>query len=282
MRAIGVFLLFTMMAAWVLGQTPEPTSFELYSLPFADVDSTAQSVRSLVGEGGSVVEDKPNRRLLVVTTVEKHKQLAAIIGKLNVPPKNVRIQVEFRGASREQAQGFGVGGEGEVVRSEGLTRTSIKIQPRIQNQTVSISSRVSQSLLVASGREGLIHIGERVPYIEWIEDWGLRSGYFQQKINWQRVGSGMVVEPLVMGDGPMIRVRLTPELSGLVDGHPYRVRFARVSTEVMVANGQAFQIGSLDKDSEFYSRFLVGADNAGIQQTLQIFLTPQIMDSAAP
>jgi hypothetical protein len=76
----------------------------------------------------------------------------------------------------------------------------------------------------------------------------------------------------------MIRIRITPELSGLVNGHSLRTRFSRVATEVVVQNGQTFQIGGLDRDTDFYSRFLVGVSRSGSQQSLDILLTPRIMD----
>ena len=109
-------------------------------------------------------------------------------------------------------------------------------------------------------------------------DCGYRWGEVSQRIQWQKVGAGMVVSPLVIGGGPAIRVRLIPELSGLVEGRPYHVRFARAATEVVVNSGQRFQLGSLEGAGEFYSRFLVGADRSGNQQTLDIYLTPLILD----
>ncbi|OGV43801.1 MAG: hypothetical protein A2X46_08925 [Lentisphaerae bacterium GWF2_57_35] len=260
-----------------LAQSVEPTRFEIYPVPFADLNAAEESVRALVGKDDSVVVDARNRRLLVVTTAERHARVAEWMNKLNVVPCNVRIDVEFRGASHERSQGVSVNAAVEVDRQESLSGTTFKVKPRIRNETVSLSSRVSQSLLVASGREGRIEVGERVPYLEWIEDWGLRHGLLQQRLNWQRVGASLVVEPLVVGEGPTVRVRLTPELSGLVDGNPYRLRFARVSTEVVVTDGMTFQIGGMDKDREFFSRFLVGADNNGVQQTMDIYLTPHIV-----
>ena len=78
----------------------------------------------------------------------------------------------------------------------------------------------------------------------------------------------------------MIRIRLTPELSGLVDGNVLHTRFSGVATEVVVQHGQTFQIGGLDKDNDFYSRFLVGFDRSGGQQKLNITLTPHIVGPA--
>jgi type II secretory pathway component GspD/PulD (secretin) len=139
---------------------------------------------------------------------------------------------------------------------------------------------VAQTLLVASGRQASLRVGESVPYVDWFVDYGTRYGYLQQSINWKDVGASLIVEPVVIGEGPMIRIRLTPELSGLVDGNVYRTSFSRVATEIVVQDGQTFQIGGLDKDEDFYSRFLIGFDRSGSRQALNITLTPRIVDSS--
>lgn len=254
--------------------------FEVYSLGFADAQSAVELLKALVGPTGSVTLDETNGRLLVVATDEGHAQVANMMRKLDVPPKNVRIDVRFLGSSSRRNVGAGIGASGEIVRDEGITHTTIKMKPRIENTSITASSDVAQMLLVASGRQGVLRIGENVPYLDWFVDYGMRYGYLQQGIRWKDVGASLIVEPLVIGDGPMIRIRLTPELSGLVDGNVYHTRFSRVATEVMVQDGQTFQIGGMDKDNDFYSRFLIGFDRSGAQEALKITLTPHIVDPA--
>ncbi len=82
----------------------------------------------------------------------------------------------------------------------------------------------------------------------------------------------------MLDDGSHIRVKLTPALSGYVDHTLLRSQFARVATEVTVADGQSFSIGGLTKDESFYSKFLVGFDRSGRTQTLDITLTPRVME----
>jgi type II secretory pathway component GspD/PulD (secretin) len=254
--------------------------FEVYDLGFADAQSAVEMVKAIVGPTGSVSLDAANRRLLVVATDEEHVQVKSMMRKLNVPPKNVRIEVRFIESSRQRNVGAGIGDSGEIVRDEGITSTKIRVRPRIENTTVTASSDVTQILLVASGRQGVLRVGESIPYSDWFVDYGLQWGILQQRIVWKDVGASLVVEPVVVGDGPMIRIRLTPELSGLVDGSVYQTRFSRVATEVVVQDGQAFQIGGLDKDNDFYSRFLTGFDRSGSQQALNITLTPRIVSPA--
>ena len=275
------FLAFlVVLAAAACQAQQEQSHFEVYPLGLSDAQSSAEAIRSVVGPGGSVVVDETNHRLLVIATKEKHAEVAGMMRKLDVPPRNVRIEVRFAESSSQQNVGAGIDAAGEIVREEGITSTKIKVKPRIENTTIAASSDVAQTLLVASGRQGVLRVGESVPYLGWFEDYGFRHGYMQQAISWKDVGASLIVEPMVVGDGPMIRIRLTPELSGLVDGSIYHTRFSRVATEVVVQDGQTFQIAGMDKDNEFYSRFLMGFDRSGGQQALNITLTPRIVGPA--
>lgn len=279
MKPWCVSILFA-LTVLVSSAQQDHSRFEVYSLGFADAQSAVEMVKALVGPTGSVSLDAANRRLLVVATDEGHAQVADMMRKLDVPPKNVRIEVRFIGSSSQQNVGAGIGASGEISRDEGITSTKIKVKPRIENTSITAASDVAQMLLVASGRQGVLRVGESVPYLDWFVDYGMRYGYLQQGIRWQDVGASLIVEPLVIGDGPMVRIRLTPELSGLVDGNVYHTRFSRVATEVMVQDGQTFQIGGMDKDNDFYSRFLIGFDRSGGQQALNITLTPRIVGPA--
>jgi hypothetical protein len=273
-------LLVLSLVAVAYAEEPRTTSFQTYPVAFCDPHAAEQSVRAVVGEEGSVVLDGANQRLLVVTTKERHALIADMIGKMNVPPKNVRIDVQFSGRSIDREKGAEVGVAGQVTRIEGITHTTIRFNPRVKDSTTQASSDVRQSLVIASGREGVLCIGESVPYLEWLSDYGMRCGYIRAQLNWQEVGSLLVVEPIVMGDGPMIRVRLTPEISGLVAGSPYCVRFASVATEIVTTDGQTFQLAASDQNRDFYSKFLIGFDRAGGQQTLDISLTARILGGA--
>ena len=265
-----------------LAQDPGPNTFQVYPIAFADPRATEQVAKSIVGNDGTVVLDEQNHRLLVATTKDKHAQLADMIGKLNVVPRNVRIDIVFRGRDDQDASEVSVAADGEVSREDGVTSTKIRIKPKVIDESTRGSSRVRQQLLVASGREGVLHIGDRVPYIEWLTSYGARSGYLQQNVQWQDVGSRLVVAPVIVGDGPLIRIRLTPELSGRADGRVLETRFSSASTEVVVSDGETFQLGGLDQNRDVYSRFLVGVSEAGSQQSLDIFLTPHIIDPRVP
>lgn len=261
--------------AAVLAQAP--TTFKTYPLTPGDTAAVEELLEALAGRDGNVVMDEARSRALVVATEENHARIADALGKVNAPPKNVRIEVRFIGRSSLRDSGASLGMEGGIEREEGMTRTRIHVTPRVRNVSLVRTDNTTQQILVGSGREASLGIGEDVPYLDWLVEYGMRGGVIVQRVNWQRVGSFMVVEPTVVGDGPMIRVRLTPELRGLVDGNPYHVRFSGLATDVVAQDGQSFQIGGLDRDAEFYSRFLVGYGRGGSEESLQIMLTPRIV-----
>lgn len=279
MKASWSLLNILLVCAALAGE-PSATRFQAYPLGFADEGAVMEMARGMVGEGGSVVMDTQGARLLVVATDEAHARIAELMSKVSVPPKNVRIEVRFQDASAGDHTGVGVSGDVEYQRTEGISHTQIRIKPRIESTSMRASSDVAQILMVASGREASLRVGESVPYVEWLVDYGFRCGLLLERVAWQHVGSTLVVEPTVVGDGPMIRVRLTPELSGLVNGQAERVRFANVATEVVVQDGQTFQIGGLEEHQDFYSHFLVGFDRGGGSRSLNITLTPHILSTA--
>jgi type II secretory pathway component HofQ len=272
-------LLFILMLAVPAVFAQDSNRFESYSAAFTDPAAAADMARAVVGEEGTVALDARGQRLLVLTTDERHAQIADMMKKLNVPPKNVRIEVRFAGVGTSSDVEASVTGDGQVVIEEGVPHGTIRIKPRIINETTTRTTGALQTLLVASGREGILRVGEEVPYIEWFMDYGVRRGLFAQRVGWQQVGSSLVVEPTVVGNGPMIRIRITPQLSGVVDGRPLRTRFAQVATEVYVQDGQTFEIGGSEQNQDFYSRFLVGASRSGRGEAVHISLTPHIAES---
>lgn len=253
-----------------------PTRFEVYSVGAADMNSTIEAVRMFVGEEGQVTPDPVHQRLLVVTTPERHAQISELMKKLAVPPRNVLIEVAIDSVDSQDAFETSVSGSGEITRGLDGFGGTIKLKPRIINQTTSRTGSEIQTLLVSSGREASLRVGESVPYLQWITEYGLHGGWNTPQLAWQEVGSFLIVQPTIVGEGPLVRVRLTPELRGLVDGQPQHTRFAAVSTEVVVRDGESISLGGLDQNREFYSRFLVGTARDGGTQKLNIRLTPRI------
>lgn len=252
--------------------------FRVYDGAYVDPDVLREAAASIVSPGGRVTTDAANRRALVFATEGEHDKIQALIRELNRPPKNVRIEVEFRDRSEAEDVDFSLVGKGRIVLGDGGPDSRVLVRPRIQAARRESRDVTRQMVIVASGREGRIRVGERVPYLQWFNQMGAAWGYLDAEVEWTDVGAFLAVEPIVSGDGRRILLRLTPELSGLVDGNPYRTRFERVQTEVVVADGETVDLGGLTNENDFYDRFLVGRRGSQTTRSLDIRLTPRIVE----
>ncbi len=254
-----------------------PRRMEIYPAGFTDPQGLYELVLGVVGDRGQVVLDEKNARLLVITTDAVHAQLRPIVAAVNVPVPNVRVTVRIHKTLLAQGQHAGLDTAGSfVVGREGLG-TTLEFKPHLAAGQQTATSDITETVVVSSGREAGLMVGEEIPYLEWIMECGRRWRLVAAQVQWQQVGARLLVAPVVIGNGPMIRVRVTPELSGLVDGRPHHLRFETVSTEVTVANGQSIDLGGLAGDNEFYRYFLIGADHLHRQQSISIVMTPTIL-----
>jgi len=265
--------------AAVAADPEEGRFFRVHSLGFVEVEIAEAAAKTIVGEGGSVIPDRRNQRLLVRATETEHRRLADALAAINRPPVNIRIDVDFDEAGSSRQRGVAVDARG-IYRSGGGGGASVGVG--LTDRSSQFNDRARQTLVVASGREASLRVGERVPWLEWIETWGRNAGVFESRVNWQDVGAFLVVEPTLIGNGPDIRIRLTPELSGRVGGQPHRVRFAAAASEIVARAGETVSLAGLSQANEFYSRFLAGFDSAGARRTLNISLTPTLLAPTAP
>lgn len=278
MKTILVLLLSLppLLASGATNSTDLPV-FKTYDIGFADGSNAVDIVKTVIGESGKAFFDPATRKLMILSDNNGHAAVADIVKQLNVPPRNVSVAVRFIGKGTGNQRTASVSAQGGVVIDNSGSRSTLRIQPTLADRRTETSSNTRQQLLVSSGRQASIFIGEEVPYIEWLMEYGRRHHYIEQQVSWQRVGATLVIEPVVIGDGPLIRLKLIPELSGLVNNNPYRTRFANVATEVTVSDGVPFSLGGLTEKNDFYSRFLIGMDRHGRQETLDIELTASII-----
>lgn len=251
-------------------------SFEAYPLGNNDPAALLEAAKALVGPEGAVVLDKRSNRLLVIAEPEQHKSLADMFSRIPVFGKNVMIEVRFTSHGRTKDSGASVEAEGEISNSG----SKIVIKPQIHHMTTETGGETVQSIMAASGSRARIQVGTSVPMMEWFIDYGWRWGIIHERMHWNDVGAFLAVEPTIIGDGPEIKLVLTPELSGLDYDKPCCVQFTKASLEVLAQNGVPVSIGSLEKDEEFYSRFLVGGSSREDSYAMDITLTAWITDAA--
>ncbi|HUG53352.1 MAG TPA: hypothetical protein VMR21_07120 [Vicinamibacteria bacterium] len=255
---------------------PARTEMRVYDLGLTDVGVATDVVKGLLSPEGRVYPDPAQHRLVVSDRPDVHARVAAALRTLSVPPRNVRIEVTTRLERTGRERGFEVGGTiGGGRRGAGVSvgrrppPSGVGVSGRDTRSSTDIHAR--QQLLVLSGGKASLVVAEQVPYSEWLFDWGLGRGLWAQSVRWQEVGTSLVVEPRVLGDGTIL-VRLTPRVDYWLDGATRAVEVNELSTEVVVREGEEITLGGVPfRDEEFRERFLLGVDQSG--QTASVAMT---------
>ena len=275
---LGALLLALAAAAL---DTNETQSLKVYPL---DPNNAAilDTLRALVGQDGLVTPDRVNSRVLVITTAARHAQIKQAVPSLVFVPRNIQVEVRFRQAGQQQQRGVSVGGHGTFLEPDPMRRGSFRVHGSAVDNTITTSGNTVQLLTVSNGRQASMFVGREVPYLDYLMDYVVSRRLLPQSIAWEQVGSSLLVQPTIIGDGPNINIRLIPQLSGVVAGKPYSIQLTEVATEVDVADRQTMQIGGLGRHADFFNRFLVGVQEDGSVQSLNITLTPKIMPAVGP
>jgi type II secretory pathway component GspD/PulD (secretin) len=251
--------------------------FRIHLLMFAEPDPVAEMARQIVGTDGKVMLDKTGNRLFIHATEDQHRQIGDLIKQVSVPPKNIQIQVRINDAGGGTSRGMGVTDAGGSVVIGGGVQVRGGVRGFAGDTSVQTSQDSAQFITVSSGRRGSINVSEETPFVEWFLEYGVRFGYLQAGITWRQVGSRLLVEPRVVGDGSMINVKLIPEFSYWVDNKSFTTAFINAATELNVANGAEFRVGSTTQNQEFMNKFLIGYDRTRRQRAVDIVLKATIL-----
>ncbi|HET6899201.1 MAG TPA: secretin N-terminal domain-containing protein [Vicinamibacteria bacterium] len=272
MRALAFAALAALAAAPVAAQplNPRPaakTEMRVYDLGLNDPAVATEIIRGLLSPEGRVYPDPAQHRLVVSDRPDVHARVAEAMKTLNVPPRNIRIEVSARMERTDrqrQLDASGTVAEGPVHASVGRRpppQTGVVIGGQDSRSRTTVNAR--QQLLVLSGGRASLTVAEEVPYSEWLYTWGVGHGLWAQNVVWQQVGTSMVVEPRVLGNGTIL-VRLTPRFDYRAGGSSQTVDVTELSTEVIVRAGEEIALGGVPfRDTDFRERFLAGIDESG-------------------
>lgn len=268
---------YTLFLIASLSWASESRLFRVHPLGFGEASLVVEQARGIVGVEGKVTLDEPRNRLLVTATEEQHRQIADLIKQLSVPPRNIQIQVRIRDATHSAAQGWGV----SEARGGFILGSGVQIRggaAGVFGDTTAQSSQESvQMITVSNGRRAFINVAEEVPFVDWFLEYGVRWGYLRAGTVWRQVGARLLVEPRLVGSGHLIHIKLIPEFSYFLDNQRCETAFVNAATELTVANGQEFTVGSTAQNREFMSRFLVGYDRNRQQRAVHILLKAAVL-----
>ncbi len=261
-----------------LQEAHKSVTLQIYTLKYADTASIKDTLLDIYSNDNSIRIAASRNKLFIRASEQQHKEIKNLLKELDVRQKNVRIDVKFSGTGDNSDIGAGITGHGKVIYGNGDISGNVAVNPSIHSSSTHISETSTQTLMVMSGAHAELRVGTRVPYLNWIMEYGYHHGFIAGNIQWENVGSFLSVEPDIIGEGPMVKVRLVPVLSGLVDGHRERIRFTEEATEVVVRSGNTVTIGGASNSRQFLSHFLVGFDKSGRSYALNISLKPTIMN----
>jgi hypothetical protein len=254
----------------------EPLATKVYRVNYADPQELAEIIPVLLTDTHGVVAQAVERQLIVKGTAAQQEAVRQILRDLDAPPKNIQIDVQFGGSGQSAAREAGIAPRGPIVIRNGEIHGAV--EGRFSERSSSSRENTRQMLVAMDGHSASLRVGERVPQIEWLTEYGYRHGYVRETgIVWRDVGAFLSIEPTIVGPG-LIRVRVIPEISGrLEDGRRERIQFTELATEITAADGQTIHIGGFSQDKDFSSRFFLGGSSGGQSASTDITLTPHIL-----
>lgn len=270
-----LFFITLVLSAAVYAEEPE---LKLYPVRYSDPAMIAEAVPALMPSTNGLSIQIVDRKLAVRGTAEQHAVVGMMLQEIDKPPKNVQINVEFASAGQNAIRESGIRPKGPIIiRNEEVHGS---FEGRFSKRSTTSRENTTQMLVAMDGHSAMLRVGESVPYLAWLTEYSWRHGYIREvNIEWRDVGSFLSVKPEILGDGPLIRIRLMPTLSGrLNDGTKQTIEFTELTTEVTVRDGQTLSIGGFNKDQEFSSKFLVGRSGGSESSITDITLTPRILN----
>lgn len=270
-------LLLISMCLFALSAAAGKLSIQTYPVRFTDPGDAAEIITLMLQPVGDLQVHAIDRKLVVKGTAEQHQEVQQMLRELDAPPKNIQINVQFNRNGGSSGAEAGFQQRGPIIIRNGEVHATMG--GRFSNRSSTVTENTTQMLVAMDGRSATLRVGERVPYIEWLVEYGHRFGYIAEAhIEWQDVGSFLAVEPTIIGTD-LIRVRVIPEISGrLKDGKRETIQFTHLATEIVAGNGQTIHIGGFNQDRDFNSHFFIGGSAGNDSMNTDITLTPRILN----
>ncbi len=255
----------------------KPQTLEIYSLCGAESEGITKVLQMMVPEGDQMEIKQAGQKLVVRATAEQHRIISDRLDELCAPPRNVQINVEFDTSGQSRERGAGIRPTGPINIRDGDVSGGFEVT--LRNRSNTLDENITQMLVASSGKQASLRVGERVPHLLWIEDYyGRHYRHREVHVEWQDVGAFLAIEPTIIGTGPLIRIRVIPQLSGrLGNGKRHTIQFTELATEIVACDGTPVSIGGFDENKDFYSKFLVGGTGGNVSSITQITLTPKIL-----
>jgi hypothetical protein len=191
--------------------------------------------------------------------------------------RQVKVVLEFK----QQTQGSrqGVQGQGGVIVEErrGDVRTRGRGGLAVEDTTTRVTRSSGLFTVVQDGGAGSILVAQDVPspQMAYYYDYATGRGYVAQGIAWQRVGTALLVRPVIL-PGNQIRVTLTPVISYFTPGGGGTIEVTEAATELIVPSGGRVQFGGATGSLHAVTRQVLGYRSEQSTQETALTLTATI------
>lgn len=225
-KALCILLLSSL--AWA---EPQIKVFSLANRPAA---ATVEVVQALLKPGESVWPKSQPEQLIVKAAPERLEEIRKLLEQIDVAAPQVWLTIA-QSASNPGSGGYvGVGGA------------------QVYDGNQEVSSQ--QQLLVMSGEQGSITVGEDVPVVQPFWQFANGLGMIPPGVVFQRVSTGFSVQPTVVGQ--KIRLRLTPWMSYFGAQGNGRIEFSQSATSLTLNNGETVSIAASSGNQSSQNRAL--------------------------
>ena len=244
--------------------------FKMITLQHRFPQDVLPAVQQLVGPEGSV--SAIDQHLVVRATSERMEAIEALVEKLDMARRNLRITVRHDNQQMDSRDAVGADG---VIRHGnieiGVGRRAEErddVRFNVDGSRSSMQRGSEQFLTVLDGERAFIRVGQSVPFTrQWMV---LTAQYLnlQQTTEFHDITTGFAVCPRYIGN--QVEVEITPRIArlnaaGFID-------FDELTTTVRVARGEWLDIGGLMQNRDQVSReiFSQGQREEGNRTRLQI------------
>ncbi|MFA6568039.1 MAG: secretin N-terminal domain-containing protein [Victivallales bacterium] len=279
-----------------------PAVIPLQSIDYGTVE---RMCRPLLSDKGVMTYEANRNSVLVVDNREVVGKIREIIGGLDIPTANIRIDVDFQntGSSAEENLGVKVGyGKGvkpnQVIINDGKIVKPKNIEINAADRHGTQIRNNSQSITTMSGYPASLFVGKTVADPSWLYNYKLLPptvivgggstiiipsaipGFVMRD-----VGAKLMVLPRLRDDG-LIDVEIYPEVSYMDGkGKKQAVRVESISTRMTVREGQRINIGGAVSSNLNFYKNLFGPtlmsrdDNTNV---LDMYLKASVLKSSRP
>ncbi len=263
----------------------------------------------------------PERKSVIIFDYEPNaEKIAGVIGKIDLPPVNIRIEVDFVGTSDGKSDKLSgtASYNGHPSKDNQIIIRDGKV---VKPDTISISAakrsdtgtrNTSQFILTRSGSPAQLWVGKTIVDPTWLRQRPLRPTIgiigpgggvvvvpgSDNEIVWRDIGSSLYVLPTYLGNG-RIDLEVYPVVSYLVDEPEETTTRGRrkttrrqprqsvmvedVSTRMTVQSGQRISMGGVIQSNKNFYTNLFGPDFLGRDDKnsmLDMYIRATVVDPA--